>query len=151
MADWQKILIAINGTDTAMKAVRYVGEMVVAVKVAKVWLLHVYPDPPPDFHVNGGTLDQYKEQMEGQGREVILKATEILKEYGFEEKQIVGDIQIANKLSISKAVIEAQKKYGCGTVVVGKRGVSKAEEFLFGSISNALARDSLGFTTWVVG
>ena len=40
---------------------------------------------------------------------------------------------------------------GFGTVVTGKRGVSKAEEFLFGSISNALARHARDFTAWIVG
>ncbi len=53
--------------------------------------------------------------------------------------------------TISEMVLAVQAKGNYGTVVAGKRGVSKAEEFLFGSISNALARHSKDFTAWIVG
>lgn len=151
MSDWQKILIAVDETETAMRAIRYVGEVVAAVNVISVCLLHVFPDPPPDYYHKGGTLDEYKKGMHEQGDKVIAQATAILKEYGFTDQTIEADIRMAGEETISQAVLDAQKRWGCGTVVVGKRGVCKAEEFLFGSISNALARESRGFTTWVVG
>jgi hypothetical protein len=34
---------------------------------------------------------------------------------------------------------------------VGKRGISKAEEFLFGSISNALIHNGRDIAVWVIG
>jgi nucleotide-binding universal stress UspA family protein len=58
---------------------------------------------------------------------------------------------MAEGRTISEVVLEVQAEGDFGTVVTGKRGVSKAEEFLFGSISNALARHSKNFTSWIVG
>ncbi len=58
---------------------------------------------------------------------------------------------MAEGKTISETLLEAQRMGNFGTVVTGKRGVSKAEEFLFGSISNALARHCNDFTTWKVG
>lgn len=151
MSDWQRILIAVNDAETAMRAVRYVGEVVAAVNVISVCLLHVFPDPPPDYYRKGGTLDEYKKEMVEQGEQVIARASSILYEYGFTAEAIKADIRMAEEKTISQAVLDAQVKWECGTVVVGKRGVCKAEEFLFGSISNALARETREFTTWVVG
>lgn len=151
MSDWQKFLIAVNETEVAMRAVKYVGEMMNAVKVTSICLLHVFPDPQPDFYQKGGTLEQYKEEMEEQGKKIMVEASKMLQDFGFPEESIAFEIRMAEGLTISKAIIAEQKKHGCGTVVVGKRGLCKAEEFLFGSISNALARESRDFTTWVVG
>ncbi len=151
MSDWQKILIAVNDTDVAMRAVRYVGEMVVEVNVLSVHLFHVFPDPPPNLIQQDGALEEYKKNKQGKGNQAITRATGILKEYGIKGEVIESDVRMAEGQTISQAVLDAQKKWKCGTVVVGKRGVCKAEEFLFGSISNALAREAHDFAVWVVG
>jgi len=53
--------------------------------------------------------------------------------------------------TISQAILDTQTEGKYGTIIVGKRGVSKAEEFLFGSISSALVHNSKNCTVWVVG
>ncbi len=58
---------------------------------------------------------------------------------------------MAEGRTISDTLLEVRQKGNFGTVVTGKRGVSKAEEFLFGSISNTLARHCNDFTSWIVG
>jgi nucleotide-binding universal stress UspA family protein len=40
---------------------------------------------------------------------------------------------------------------GYGTIVVGRRGISKAEQFLFGSVSNKIVQNAKDCTVWVVG
>lgn len=151
MSEWQKILIAVNETETAMRGVRYVGKMMEAMKVGSIHLLHVFPDPAPNFYHEGGTLEEYQKSMGQKGQKVISHAIEILKEFGFKDESIESEVRMAEGKTISQAVLDAREKWDCGTVVVGKRGVCKAEEFLFGSISNTLARDAKEFTTWVVG
>ena len=44
-----------------------------------------------------------------------------------------------------------QEQEGYGTIVVGKRGIPKAEEFLFGSISSALIHTGKDIAVWVIG
>jgi nucleotide-binding universal stress UspA family protein len=52
--------------------------------------------------------------------------------------------------NIAKAILDIQKAEGFGTVVVGRRGVSKTEEFLFGSVSTRVVHHAHNCTVWVV-
>ncbi|MFW2365844.1 MAG: universal stress protein [Desulforhopalus sp.] len=151
MDDWQKILIAVNDSDDALRAIRYVAQTTQLADEISIHLLYVYPDPPPDYYSKGGTLDAYNEIMHDQAATAINEAMSQLNRFGVHEKCIETDIQLAEGKTISQAILQAQETYKCGTVVVGKRGISKNEEFLFGSISNTLARNTKGFTTWIVG
>ena len=145
MYDWQKILVAVNDSDDALRAIQYVGQVAKFADKVTIYLLYIYPDPPPDYYGKGGTLDAYIEIMHHQADSAIQLAKDRLTKLGGTE------IQLADGKTISQAILQAQKEYQCNTLVVGKRGISKNEEFLFGSISNTIARKTKGFTTWVVG
>lgn len=151
MMNWQKMLVAVNDSDDAMFAVHYVGKAAQKAGDLSITLLFVYPDPPPDYYHKGGTLGAYKEIMNDQGRKVMKQATDILGRYDIPQDNIKTDIRLAKGKTISQAILETRKEQDFSTLVVGKRGISKNEEFLFGSISNTLARESREFTTWVVG
>jgi len=151
MSDWQKILIAVNDSDDTLRAIHYVGQIAKAMDAVSLNLLYVYPDPPPDYYTKGGTLDAYKEIMQDQAGRALNLAIAHLKKYGISDDCISTDILLAEGKTISQAILEVQEKTGCHTLVVGKRGISKNEEFLFGSISNTLAQKTKGFTTWIVG
>jgi nucleotide-binding universal stress UspA family protein len=151
MDDWKRILIAVNDSDDAMRAIHYVGQTTHLADSISIHLLYVHPDPPPDYYTKGGTLDAYREIMYDHAKQAMKTAISTLKKLGVNEKSIKTDIQLADGRTISQAILQAQETYQCSTVVVGKRGISKNEEFLFGSISNTLARKTKGFTTWIVG
>ena len=150
MYDWQKILVAVNDSDDALRAIQYVGQIA---KVTDTTALHLYvfPDPPPDYYSKGGTLEAYKEIMQDQASRALQLATKNLFKIGVNEDQITTSIQLADGKTISQAILAALKEHQCNTLVVGKRGISKNEEFLFGSISNTLARKTKGFATWIIG
>lgn len=60
-------------------------------------------------------------------------------------------IKEIDQKSISAAILDMQVREHYGTIVVGKRGIPKAEEFLFGSISNALVHTGKDIAVWVIG
>lgn len=151
MTGWQKILIAVDETDTSKRAVQYVCNIAPAIADARICLLHVYPEPPPDFYSQGGTLDSYQRSRREKAEKAIEEDTALLVAAGIDGSAVTSRICMAENKTISQVVLEVQAEGDFGTVVTGKRGVSKAEEFLFGSISNALARHSKGFTSWIVG
>ncbi len=62
MADWNNILIAVDEMESSLRAVRYVGQIARNVENVSICLLHVYPEPPPDFHQKGGVLEEYQAQ-----------------------------------------------------------------------------------------
>ena len=52
--------------------------------------------------------------------------------------------------SIALEILQQAGKGGFGTVVIGRRGVSKQEEFLFGSVSSKIINAAKGLAVWVV-
>lgn len=151
MKDWDRILIAVDKTATAMNAVKYVGTIIGTLKPPQISLLYVYPEPPPNFYQTGGLLPDYEKEKKELADQIFNESRIILKECGIDPENIHAVTRMASGETISQTILDVQKEEGYGTVVVGKRGVSKAEEFLFGSISNALVHSSGSFAVWVVG
>ena len=151
MARWEKILVAVDEGETSLRALRYVGRMAAAMTDVFICLLHVYPEPPPDFYTNGGKLEEYQAGKQERAEGIFTQSEKVLLDAGVRSGAIHRAIHLAKGRTISQMVLDVQRDGDFGTVVVGKRGVSKAEEYLFGSISNALARHSSQFTTWIVG
>ncbi len=52
--------------------------------------------------------------------------------------------------NLSMKILDVVHEDGFGTVVLGRRGVSKAEAFLFGSVSNKIIHYVKNCTVWVV-
>lgn len=151
MSECQKLLVAVNDSNDALRAVQYVGQVAAIAETISIHLLYIFPDPPPDYYSKGGTLDAYKEIMHSQGKEALDLAMTNLKRCNINDERIFTSIELANGQTISQAILTGMEKFQCDTLVVGKRGISKNEEFLFGSISNSLAKKTKGFTTWIVG
>jgi nucleotide-binding universal stress UspA family protein len=151
MAEWNNILIAVDEMESSLKAVNYVARIASKIDTVKICLLNVYPEPPPDYHINGGKLDDYQEQHLAWAERIFKQGIEILTSAGFKRDSIYCTTHMAEGKTISETLLEVRRMGDFGTVVTGKRGVSKAEEFLFGSISNALARNCNEFTAWIVG
>jgi nucleotide-binding universal stress UspA family protein len=151
MRNWQKILLAVDGSTTSVRAVRYVSRIAPLLDDVEICVLHVYPEPPPDFYTEGGRLDSYRELREERATGMLDEAVALLVAAGVPDSRLSRRVSMAEGRTISEVVLEVQAEGDFGTVVTGKRGVSKAEEFLFGSISNALARHSKNFTSWIVG
>ncbi len=151
MAVREKLLIAVDETETSMHALRYVAQVAGGMEEMSICLLHIYPEPPPDYYLKGGTLSAYKENQNAKAERVFSQAMIILTEAGISKERISTDNRFTEDKTISEELLAVRSEGDFGTVVVGKRGVSRTEEFLFGSISNALAQHSVNFTTWIVG
>jgi nucleotide-binding universal stress UspA family protein len=150
MNDWKHILIAVDQTDTSIKALTYAAEILKEVPEVSFCLLHIYPEPPPNYYSRGGSLADYQKEKLAKAETVFLESRTLLQRYGLEER-ISTLSKMADHATISQTILEVQAEGGYGTVVVGKRGVSKAEEFLFGSISNGIVHSCKDFAVWVVG
>ena len=149
--DWKRIIIAIDNSQMSVNAVNYVGSITGKLTGVKLCLLHIYPAPPPDYYRDGDTLDEYQQTQQEQATFFLRKARQHLKDGGVPEKSIATRCLMANNTTISEAILTLQQEENYGTIVVGKRGISKSEEFLFGSISSALIHNGKDIAVWVVG
>ncbi|MCL7487052.1 MAG: universal stress protein [Desulfobulbaceae bacterium] len=76
-------------------------------------------------------------------REILLGA-------GFKPNQIDVRLVIRQCASIGDAIIEEQEKLRCCIVVVGRRGISHNEEFIFGSTSSKIFHHATNCAVMVV-
>lgn len=151
MEEQQSLLIAIDELESTLKILRYVGKVCHSIQDLSVCLLHIYPPPPPDFFVNSGNLDDYQSEQFQNSQKLFEQGISTLAEYGIDRDSITCTTHMTEGNTISDTLLKVQRMGNFSTVVVGKRGVSKAEEFLFGSVSNTLARHCNDFAVWIVG
>jgi nucleotide-binding universal stress UspA family protein len=151
MNDWNKIILAIDDSPRSMNAVEYVGGIAGRIDDISLCLLHIYPEPPPNYYSSGGTLDAYKNTQEEQARQLFSRTEKMLQAHGVAATAVTSRCLMADHTSISAAILDMQVREQYGTIVVGKRGIPKAEEFLFGSISNALVHTGKDIAVWVIG
>ncbi|MFZ5765775.1 MAG: universal stress protein [Thermodesulfobacteriota bacterium] len=150
MANWRKILVAVDDSSLSELVLNYVAEVVAPIDRAEICLLHVYPEPPPYYYTEKHTLQEYREEKEKAAQAIFARAVEVLSGHGVDQGRITTSCRMASGKTFSKTILQTQKEGGYGTVVLGRRGISKAEEFLFGSVSTAVLRESHDFTVWVV-
>ena len=149
--DWKRIIVAIDDSPRSINAVEYVGSLVGGRDDVFLCLLHIYPEPPPDYYRSGASLDDYQKRQNEQASTLFDRAATILARHGAPPASLTSRCLMADRKSISAAILDMQEQEGYGTIVVGKRGIPKAEEFLFGSISSALIHTGKDIAVWVIG
>jgi nucleotide-binding universal stress UspA family protein len=146
-----KVLIAVDLSDNSLKAVDYAGEMMACHPSIKITLLNVIREPSPDIIPDAKERQSLVERTRSEVLALMEEAGKRLTTRGIPEQQIRIKILVCNKpVTVSEIILHEQDKERYGTVVVGRRGVSKREEFLFGSVSNTVVREAKDCTVWVV-
>lgn len=144
-----KFLLAVDDTPASQRELQYVADMLQNREDIKLYLLHVFPDPPPDYYSQGGTISGYIQEHKEQAAEIFKHSiTTLSKKIDFQH--ITTKTVLAEGRPLSRVILDKQKEYQCNTVVLGKRGISKEEEFLFGSVSNTVVRFSHNFAVWII-
>ncbi len=139
-----KILLAVDGSDQALEAVRYVSQ-VLPHQRTKVVLFHVKTEAPASF------LDLEKTKEFGAkatavrawmaGRESVMKkfldkAQKMLVNAGFPSAAVTVKAQ-SKKKGIARDILRESLK-DFGAVVVGRTGTSGVKDFIIGSVANKL-------------
>jgi nucleotide-binding universal stress UspA family protein len=136
-----KILLAMDASKEALRTVDYIGTMMSG-SDSEVTLFHVVR--AIDYLIQDAW-------------ETPKKPVEILLNIGMRRLKKAGlsDDQISSKVatgmtSRAKAIVEEAKKGGYGTIVVGRRGHSRVEEFFMGRVSNKVLQLAKKMAVWVV-
>ena len=147
---WNRILVGIDAGDHSMEAVRYLAAVLGGSSNVKIHLLSVYQPPPVDDLTPKPMLSLSIQKRHAKLRGALSRAREILLEARFPLDNLSMDLMEAGGRTVGEALLDARKLGGFGTIVVGRRELTKQQEFLFGSVSSRLARAARGFCVWVV-
>jgi nucleotide-binding universal stress UspA family protein len=133
----KKFLIAFDGSENAIRLVDYVGLTVG--KECKVTLLHVIR----------GSEEEYVREAEAFISPLLEQAKARLLEHGMRPEQVKVSL-IKGASSRSGTIVSEAKSHRHGTIVVGRRGLSKVQEFFMGSVSSKVVQMAREMTVWII-
>jgi nucleotide-binding universal stress UspA family protein len=147
-----KIMVAIDGSESALKAVDHVIFMVGENPDIQVTLLHITPRLRDYCTIEFDDKGDIVEDVITQGDkrcvdDFYTHAQKKFEEAGIKESQI--DIkQVTSKINIGKAIVDEARKGDYGTVVVGRRGTNNS--FFMGNVSRHVLINATDCAVWLV-
>lgn len=153
----KRLLVAVDGSEQALEAVRYVSGVLPPEQV-QVTLLHVMTKVPesfwdlsrePVFHYKIASIRAWEIQQEKTMHDFMEQARQILLEAGLPKQSIVSHIK-ERKAGIARDIV-AESKHGYQAVVVGRTGLSELKDLVLGSIANKLVEKVTHVPVWIVG
>ncbi len=145
----QKILVAIDDSENAMRAVEFITKSFTPDH--RITLFNVIldtaaicdmdnPSLTPYFMAQKGAFCSVEDQKRTLVNEALQKAKELLIKAGFEEEHIIIKVE-AKKKGVAKGIID-EAASGYDAIVMGRRGLSGIKEFFLGSISQKVLQSA---------
>ncbi|MFH1350956.1 MAG: universal stress protein, partial [Pseudomonadota bacterium] len=132
------LLLALDGSECSMRAVDCVGNLLGGSDY-DVGLIHVIRGD------KGAFVKEAKERI----TKVFDEVKGRLVKSGFGSDQVTTKI-ITGAQSRAGAIVQEAKEGGYGTIVMGRRGLSKVQEFFMGRVSNKVIQMAKGQAVWIV-
>jgi nucleotide-binding universal stress UspA family protein len=144
------LLIAVDESENATHAVLYVADFLAGFPGFRVTLVNIVSEPMDESFAGPGERSQWIEAKRNTALEVLGNYRRLLVSSGFAEEKISVLVVVNDRPSIAECIIETQKKLNCCTVVMGRRGISRREEFIFGSTSSKILHSEKNCAVWVI-
>lgn len=147
-----KILVALDGSESALQVVRYLGG-ISGFRNRKVVLFSVFEGVPDyywdisrslSFHSSPATSSAWETGQKNIIEHEMEKARKILVDEGFHEKDV--DIKLRKKHKGAAQDIIEEAMEGYSLVAAGRKGKNRIEELIFGSVTARLI-DKLTFSS----
>lgn len=145
-----KVLIAMDGSDGAMRALDFVAEQLGGFDY-DVRLIHVIRGSSDIArkHPHLSTPEECRKMAHDIIKTVFSGARTRLVANGFSSNQISETI-ITDVSSRAGAIAKIVKDEGFDTIVIGRRGISRPRSFAIGRVSNKVIHMARQFSVWVV-
>lgn len=150
IAPVKKILLAIDGSESSYRVVDFVGEFLSGFDY-EVLLFNVIrgfeilAPEIPDAMIPPDRFELAKSDI----KDLFAKLKHNLVSKGISPEKISEKI-VTGEFSRAGAIVREAKEGGYGAIVVGRRGISKVEEFFLGRVSNKVIQGGRNHTVWVV-
>lgn len=146
------ILIGVDASDSALRAVDHVGRMINTANQA-IQLLHVVRGISVSSAGKEKIFpEEYRqrliEEAESQIKPAFDKAIERLNAAGIKPERITTKV-ISGVTSRAGTIFDEAMRQGYGTVVIGRKGLSNIEEFDMGRVTSKLIQLSGSIALWI--
>lgn len=155
----ENILIGFDGSDGAKKSVKKAGQLF-SKSSKKIHIRHVSRSVniiKGEYDLTFETLDSESMPIEHERKKIrtsktepeLEKAVEKLESLGFDKKNADTGI-ITSYMSRSLGLYETAEKNNWGTIMVGRKGISKVQDFIIGCVSEKLIHMAYDKAVWIV-
>jgi len=157
----KKVLIAIDDSISAMKAVEYAGQQFSGTGDLQIALVHVLPNLPAMFWDEGHflseqekaerkkLLDKWLANWKAKMEPVFRKATEVLAGTGINMQQVQTKF-ISDTRDIAQSILEEARDGGYQTIIIGRCGVACGKHNLIGSVTSKIINQASEIAITVV-
>ena len=146
----KNFLIAVDDSDNSGRAVQYAGYLLGKMEGVHVTLLHVIPEPEEDYFEKEEQKVQWLEKYQQKMNSVLEEYRQKLVSAGIPEEAVLKRLPLRYCPSMAECILSERDERQYGTIIVGRHGLSRKEEFLFGSISSKIVNHARHCTVWVV-
>ncbi len=159
-----RLLLAVDDSENAHRAVRYVGSLLERTPGVTVTLFHVMKPIPRVLLEHGGSENPViEEQLSARLREdrkswirkereaecpVLKKACETLAQSGFDTSCVT--LRFGHEDDVAANILEEARSGHHDTIAVGRRGMSRITRIFGGGVTDLLLRDAKGFAIWII-
>lgn len=154
----KKILLAVDASPSSMKAVEFVASLlgghryeacifhaILGLGAINFELPGVNEPEFPEVKMSDNCIEAFKSKVV----QLFQVIKDMLMASGFEPEKISEKI-ITGVYSRSDTIVKEAEDGGYGTIVVGRRGLSKVEAFFMGRVGHKVVYGGRKFTVWVV-
>lgn len=156
------MLVAIDGSRGALKAVEYVGQQFAGMSDLQITLFHVLPGVAPELWDDGHilteeeraarnvVLDKWVSNQKLKLAPIFQTAIEKLIRNGINPKQIETKSASESAAKVPDCILTEAKNGGYQTLVLGRCGHSPTAHYFMGSIASKIINHGAGITISVV-
>ncbi len=154
----KKVLIALDADDSALEVTRYAGRMLQGIEGVEILLFHLcgpYCEilNSPELKDEQDVRDYFIARERGKVSRIFSQAKKILSDSGigepFVQTQFEADTSLTEKKA-SKQILAAASRGKFGTLILGRKGVTRAREFRMGSVCLRTVNEAENLAVWVV-
>jgi nucleotide-binding universal stress UspA family protein len=156
-----KVLVALDSSEGAWRAVAYVAEAFGKTPEVQVTLLHVLSGLPPAFWDDGHVLGEkekearqrmvssWQAEQEKGWQGLVKKAHDLLTKAGIPKEAVVNRFRPKN-YDVAEDILTEAETGGVDTIVMGRRGLGMAKALLMGSVTNKVVQNAKGCAVTIV-
>ena len=154
-----KLLIGLDKSEGAWKAVEYVARTFAQTPGVEVTLLHILGGLPPAYWDDGHILnekerenrqrliDNWQAEREKEWQGLVTKATDLLKTAGIHS---LTSKFVPKYYDEAEDIVNEAVGGDFGTIIMGRRGLGAAKTLLLGSVTNKVVQNARGRAVIVV-
>lgn len=141
------ILVALNESTSTRVMIDFIADLPLRREEVHLTLLHVYREPAAEEGLMG---HHYTAEQPTKFTSILEQARDKLVETGFPAEQITMNLDMEPHQTVTEGLIDQFNKGNYDMMVIGRKNMSKAEEFVRGDISIKLIRALEGLCLLVV-